>query len=215
MVKKVKKKAAARSAPAGSPAEKLRAMQQGWSDTEARTGGAQFPPGRDQEGFIKEVVIETSKKGALQVHWTIEGTSDGIEGMTDHKWSSMGTPENRQWLRGEMETIDLAWPDTPEQLGESLGPAVGLGIRFDVVNKKSEEYENHNIYYREALEGSNAPAASGTDPTYTKATITALGIAEDEVGLQLIIDVEALNIDPDSYDTWPEVATAIITDLAL
>ena len=199
----------------------LRDMRQGWLDTVAKTGGAQFPPGKAHEGVIKDVIIEPSKKGNLQVHWTLLGTSDEIDGMTDHKWSSMATPENRQWLKGEMETIELSWPDTPEELGEALDPAVGLKIRFDVVNKKSEEYDNHNIYFRECLEGSSGgskPAseegkAASEDPT--KRDVIKMGKDEDEDGLRKLIENEALDIDPDKYVTWVEVADLIIKELDL
>ena len=198
----------------------LRDMRQGWLDTVAKTGGAQFPPGKAHEGIIKDVIIEPSKKGNLQVHWTLLGTSDEIDGMTDHKWSSMATPENRQWLKGEMETIELSWPDTPEELGEALDPAVGLKIRFDVVNKKSEEYDNHNIYFRECLEGSSPSSSKVKELTSssdgpTKRDVIKMGKDDNEEGLQIIIDDEALDIKQDDYTTYGEVADLIIKELDL
>jgi hypothetical protein len=212
MSKKVKHSKRATKKPSGnSVQDQLASMAPGWKETDSRTGAARFPAGRNYEGIIQNVVIETNKKGNLQVHWTIAGTSDELlkgdgSSMLDHKWSNMTTEDNRAWLRGEMESLDLVWPDTPQALGDSLDDAVGAPILFDVVDSKTDEFDNHNIYFRERLEGGGDPAAPETEPdpdAYTEAEIR--NMTEDEI-CELARDND---LDPDNFE-WDELYTKMV-----
>ena len=201
--------------------ELLAEMKQGWKDTEAKSGSAQFPEGRGYEGYIKDVSVELNKKGNLQVHWVIVGTSKGVDGCTDHKWSNMATAENRGWLKGEMLAIGLEWPDSPEDIGEALEPADNKRIRFDVKNTKSDEYENHNIYFREELEGGASEKVAdkeaekevekSTEPTAKE--IKADGREADDGDADALERLTTLatenDLDPDDYATWLELAKEI------
>jgi len=197
----------------GNPVEDaLASMERGWKDTEARTGVTRFPPGRGYTGYVQNVLIETNRRGNLQVHWTIAGeckelTKSNGESMVDHKWSNMSTDDNRAWLRGEMEAIDLTWPDSPRQLGTALDDAVGARILFDVVDTKTDEFDNHNIYFRERLEGEGQ--ADGDDGGDDEDAWT-----EDEIRNMSEEDMDALarqnDIDPDQYETWDEVADLLV-----
>jgi len=199
--------------------ELLAEMKQGWRDTEAKSGSAQFPEGRGYEGYIKDVSVELNKKGNLQVHWVIVGTSKGVDGCTDHKWSNMATAENRGWLKGEMLAIGLEWPDSPEDIGEALEPADGKRIRFDVKNSKTDEYENHNIYFREELEGSEKAAAKeeeAEEPKVSEPTakeIKADGREADDGDEDATERLTALakenDLDPDDFATWVDLAKEI------
>jgi len=199
--------------------ELLAEMKQGWRDTEARSGSAQFPEGRGHEGYIKDVSVELNKKGNLQVHWVIVGTSKGIEDSTDHKWSNMATPENRGWLKGEMEAIGLEWPDNLEEIGEALEPADGKRIRFDVKNSKTDEYENHNIYFREELEGSEKAAAKeeeAEEPKVSEPTAKEIKAdgreaddGDEDATERLTILAKENDLDPDDFATWVGLAKEI------
>jgi len=213
-----KKKSSRRSNGGGGIATKLREMGRGWKDTVARTGGAGFPAGRGQEAVIRSIVIEESQKGNLQVTWTLEGLSEGIEKVKDWKRSMLMTAENREWLRGEMETIGLTWPDSIDDLGDALGEAEGREVSIDVVDRD----EFHNIYFRSALETGNGGDDNGVgedDDQYTKADIKKLGKDADKDDDDAIDELTDLakesKIDPNDYDTWAELADEIIEDLGL
>lgn len=210
-----KKKKSSRRSGGSGVAAKLREMGKGWKNTVARMGGGGFPIGRDQEGIIREITIEESQEGNLMVTWMIEGTSEGIESMKHRKQSMLMNEQNREYLRGEMETIGLTWPDTEDGLGEALGEAEGLAVRLDVLQGKDEFV---NVYFRERLEdgngsGSNAAPEPPADDQYTKAEIKKLGRDEDEATLnELGKEVRLVESD---YDTWLEFADAIIEELGL
>ena len=202
------KRATARQAPSSDPFVTLKEM--GWKDVVPQKGGGGiFPPGRGYEGIIQNATVETdpNSKGHVQVHYVIVGTSDELlkqdgTGMIDHKWSNMRNANNLAWVRGELQTLDLDWPEEPHELPELLGELVNASIRFDVVESRGkDEFRdriNHNIYFRERLD---EPAGAGDG--YTADEINAL--SDDDLE-QLARDND---VDPDMFD-WDELRAHMI-----
>ena len=216
MAKKQKKKAKARrpNSKAGTSSSSDLALRQAdWDASEARSFGAPLPDD-EYEGIIENAVIETSRNGRLQVRWDLLVTTGPCEGRQCRKYSGLETKENMDWLKGDLETLDLQIPEEIENLGDTLEAACGMGIRFQV--RSRDEYTN--VDFIEPLEegqntDSNEDDNEGAAPELSKADIRKLGRAADKDDDDAIQQLEALakdeGLDPDDY-SWAELAQEII-----
>ena len=200
-----------------SVASKLKMLQKKWKAASPRTGGG-LPDG-DFEGVIKSGVIKTCKDGELQAVWEIEVTGpDGFEGRKQSKFAYLGGENSLDWFQGDLATLGIDLPDDPEDLPSVMGETEGLPIAFRVRSKQ----ENTNIYFLGLLEGEEVETTEDTEEAeesneaeLTAKDVKAMGKAEDEEGLQAIIDEYELDIDQDDYAEYTEVADEIISQLEL
>ena len=198
-------------------ASKLKMLQKKWKAASPRTGGG-LPDG-DFEGVIKSGVIKTCKDGELQAVWEIEVIGpDGFEGRKQSKFAYLGGESSLDWFQGDLATLGIDLPDDSEDLPSVMGETEGLPIAFRVRSKQ----ENTNIYFLGLLEGEEVEATEDAEETEKSAEeettakdVKAMGKAEDEDGLQEIIDEYDLDIDQDDYAEYTEVADEIISQLEL
>ena len=203
-----------------SVAAKLKALQKKWKSATPKTGGG-LSDG-DYEGVIKSGVIKSCKDGELQCVWEIEVTApEGFEGRKQNKFVYLGGENSLEWFKGDLMALGIDPPDDMDDVPDAVGQSEGLAVAFRVRTKQ----ENTNVYFIGLLEGEGTDATDTKDKdkeaeeneaeTLTAKEVKALGRAEDETGLQAIIDDCKLGIDQDEYATYPEVADLIIEQLEL
>jgi hypothetical protein len=196
---------------------KLKALQKKWKAAAPRTGGG-LPDG-DYEGVIKSGVIKACQNGELQAAWEIEVTGpDGFEGRKQNKFAYLGGENSLDWFKGDLATLGIDLPDSMEDIPSVMGETEGLAVAFRIRSKQ----ENTNVYFLGLLEGeevgddgSKDTEDEGGEDELTADDVTALGEADDEEGLQTIIDDYELDIDQDDYAEYTEVAELIIEELEL
>ena len=205
-----------------SVAAKLKALQKTWKSATPRTGGG-LPDG-DYEGVIKTAIVGLSKSESkrLQCVWTIEATApEGFEGRKQTKIAGLETEDNLCWFQGDLAVLGVDPPADAEDIAGAAGQTEGLAVAFRVRTKQ----EFTNVDFIGLLEGEDTDATDTKDKdkeaeedeveTLTAKEVKALGKADDEAGLQAIIDDYELDIDQDEYETYPEVADLIIEQLEL
>ena len=202
--------------------QKLKALQKDWKNTEARTGYEDLPNG-DYEGVIKNAVLGLTKdenNPKLMATYTLEVTEGDFAGRTQYKRQMVETADNIAYAKGDLDAIDVDAPDNIADLGETFEQeVVGLAILFSVVHNK----EFVNVYFRERLEevSKNSEPKDGSgnsgDDDLTADDVRSYLDEEDEGEsiLTEIIKDNDLDIDPDDYATWSEVADLIIDQLEL
>ena len=206
-----------------SVVSKLRALQKTWKSATPRTGGG-LPDG-DYEGVIKTAIVGLSKSESkrLQCVWTIETTApEGFEGRKQTKIAGLETEDNLCWFQGDLAVLGVDPPDDVEDIADAAGQTEGLAVAFRVRTKQ----EFTNVDFIGLLEDGDTDV-KGTKgkgeeteednkaEALTAKEVKALGRADDEAGLQAIIDDYELDIDQDEYETYPEVADLIIEALEL
>ena len=202
-----------------SVASKLRALKKKWKAATPRTGGG-LPDG-DYEGVIKTAVVGISKSEAkrLQCVWTLEATSEGFEGRKQIKIAGLETEDNLCWFQGDLAVLGIDPPDDVDDMPDVVGQTEGLPIAFRVRTK--QEFTNVDFIgllegeVVEQAENSDSEVEEGDNEYVTADDVAALGEAEDEAGLQTVIDEYELDINQDDYETYAEVAELIVEQLEL
>lgn len=201
--------------------QKLKALQKDWKNTEARTGYEDLPGG-DYEGVIKNAVLGLSKNDNLMATYTLEVAEGDFKGRTQYKRQMVETADNIAYAKGDLEAIGVDAPDDIADLGDTFEQeVVGLPILFTVSHNK----EFVNVYFRERLEGvekaepdtDSDDGDNGDDEGLTADDVRSYLDEDDEgesVFAELIRDND-LDINPDEYATWSEVADLIIDQLEL
>ena len=203
-----------------SVAAKLKALQKKWKSATPRTGGG-LSDG-DYEGVIKSAVIKMCKDGELQCVWELEVTApDGFEGRKQNKSAYLGGENSFDWFKGDLLNLGIDPPDDADDIANAVGQTEGLAVAFRVKNRQ----ENTNVYFIGLLEDGDTDVKDtkskdekGEEDNKDELTakeVKALGKADDEAGLQAIINDYELDIDQDEYETYPEVADLIIEALEL
>ena len=200
--------------------QKLKALQKDWKSTEARTGYEDLPGG-DYEGVIKNAVLGLSRNDNLMATYTLEVAEGDFKGRTQYKRQMMETADNIAYGKGDLEAIGVDAPDNIADLGDTFEQEViGLAVLFSVVHNN----EFVNVYFRERLESPDKAedAKDTTDEDEDEDALTADDVrsyldedVEGESILTRIIKDNDLDIDPDDYATWSEVADLIIDQLKL
>ena len=200
-----------------SVASKLRALKGAWKKATPRTGGG-LPDG-EYEGIIKTAVVGISKSEAkrLQCVWSLEVTApEGFEGRKQIKIAGLETEDNLCWFQGDLAVLGIDPPDDVDDIAGAAGQTEGLPIAFKVRSKD----EFTNVDFIGLLEGVEAEKPEAEEAVEDEEELTAevvadMGDANDEDGLQAIIDEYKIDIDQDAYATYPEVAALIIEALEL
>ena len=202
-----------------SVASKLKMLKKKWKSATPRTGGG-LPDG-EYEGVIRTAVIgiSISDSQRLQCVWTLEATGpEGFEGRKQTKNAGLETEDNLCWFMGDLAVLGIDPPDDPDDIGDTVGLTEGLPIAFRVRTKQ----EFTNVDFIGLLEGVEVEQPEESDKTdesgedeLTAEIVTAMGEADDEAGLQAIINDYDLDIVQDDYVTYPEVATHVIEALEL
>jgi len=203
-----------------SVASKLRALKKSWGSAAPRTGGG-LPDG-EYEGVIKAAIVGISKSEAqrLQCVWSLEVTApEDFKGRKQTKIAGLETEDNLSWFQGDLSILGIDPPDDENDIPAAVGETEGLPIAFKVRSNK----EFTNVDFIGLLEGVEAEQPEDENEKLNKdgkqeltaEDVMAMGEAEDEAGLQVIIDDYALDIKQDDYATFSEVAVLIIEALAL
>lgn len=195
---------------------KLRTLRKAWKNAATRTGVGLS--NGDYEGVIESGVIQMCKNGELQCLWRINVTAPkGFEGRKQTKSAYLASESNLEWFKGDLDVLGIDVPEDVDDMPNAVGETEGLPIAFKVVNKD----ENTNVYFVGVLEGVETEQPDkdeedeAVDEDLAAKTVKALGKAEDEDGLQEIIDEYGLDINQDEYETYTEVADLIIEELEL
>lgn len=201
-----------------SVVSKLRALKKAWKGAAPRTGGG-LPDG-EYEGVIKTATVGLAKSESkrLQCVWSLEATApEGFVGRKQSKTAGLESEDNLCWFQGDLAVLGVDPPDDVDDIPDAVGQTEGLPVAFRVRTNK----EFTNVDFIGLLEGVEVKDTDGKDDIggddddLTAEIVTALGEDEDEDGLQAIIDEYELEIDQDEYETYPEVAAAIIEGLEL
>jgi len=200
-----------------SVASKLRALKSTWKKAAPRTGGG-LPDG-EYEGVIKSAVVGLSKSDSkrLQCTWTMEVTApEGFESRKQIKIAGLETEDNLCWFQGDLAVLGVDPPDDVDNIAEAVGQTEGLPIAFKVRTKQ----EFTNVDFIGLLEGVEVEqpeekVEESNEEELTADEVTAMGEADDESGLQEIINDYDLGINQDEYETYPEVAVLVIEALEL
>ena len=200
-----------------SVASKLKALKSTWKKAAPRTGGG-LPDG-EYEGVIKSAVVGLSKSDSkrLQCTWTMEVTApEGFESRKQIKIAGLETEDNLCWFQGDLAVLGVDPPNDVDNIAEAVGQTEGLPIAFKVRTKQ----EFTNVDFIGLLEGVEVEqpeekVEESNEEELTADEVTAMGEADDESGLQEIINDYDLGINQDEYETYPEVAVLVIEALEL
>jgi hypothetical protein len=200
--------------------QKLKALQKDWKNTEARTGYEDLQNG-NYEGVIKNAVLGLAKNDNLMATYTLEVTEGDFKGRTQYKRQMVETANNIAYAKGDLDAIGVDVPDDIADLGDTFEQeVVGLPILFSVVHNN----EFVNVYFKERLEGASEEGESSDDngddgdgDALTADDVRSYLDEEDEGEsiFKEIIKDNNLEIDPDDYAAWSEVADLIIDQLSL
>ena len=177
-------------------------------------------PDGEYEGVIKSAVVGLSKSEAkrLQCIWTMEVTApEGFESRKQMKIAGLETEDNLCWFQGDLAVLGIDPPDDANDIADAVGQTEGLPIAFRVRTKQ----EFTNVDFIGLLEGEAVETPDDSKPEesneeeLTAEVVADMGDADDEDGLQVIIDEYDLGINQDDYETYAEVAVLIIEALEL
>lgn len=205
--------------------EQLRETAKLYAKTAAKQGSEPIPPGTGYQGIIGSCTIGMSKNEKnprLQVTWPITITEPKEhEGKEHYDFSGLQSENNIAYFKGRLEKIDVAVPDDIADIADALDECEGLEVLFDVV--KNDEFTN--TYFRSRVADAKDSKKSGKadkkeeSAEYNKKELKALGKNADDEDDSAIEELEeaakANDLDPDDYDTWLELAEAIIEELEL
>ena len=172
------------------------------------------------DGHIKagSALLEEKENGGKRVTMFLVVDSGDFKDREQRKRDDLTSEFGVNLFLGDLEAMELAVPTTTREFADVLAETDNLKVKF-WVGKPSDEYPP-KVRINELLEGSSKSETKDESPepasdTPTKKEIRQLGKDEDEEGLQKIIDDEALDIDQDTFDTYPEVSKKIIEELDL
>lgn len=219
MVKKAKKKKKKRPMTRGRGSGTSE-VDQMFRDGVPSTGFSNLPPGT-YEGYVKPgtALIEVKDSGGHRCQITLVVTSP--EEFAGNKETDpreqvarydLTTQVGVDILLGELETMELGQPDTLEEAGKMLAESDNIPVEFWVGVPKDEFPPKVRINARLEEDLTDEKAAKGgesKEPEYTKAEIKKM--SDDE--LDDLAKEEGL--DPDDYETYPELAKALIEELGL
>ncbi len=141
---------------------RLAELRKAWRSAEPRIFGTPLPDG-EYCGKIVGFVVGQSKKGRLQLEWTLKVTSGKKKGREVRRYSGLETQENLEFLQGDLKTLELTIPDNPDDLPDLADEAIGLGVRFQVRTSVSDETKFTNIDFIERLDKSDAGGDEDAD----------------------------------------------------
>lgn len=200
--------------------EKIKALKKVWKNTKAKEPYEDLPNG-DFEGIIKNAVQTLAKEtNNLMAVYTLEVTApEDFKGRLQYKRQMLETEDNVSYAKGDLKAINVVVDDIDE-LGDTFEQeVVGLPILFSVVHNK----EFVNVYFRERLEGEkqesepDKDADNGDEEALTADDVRGY-LDEDDEGESIFAEIikdNELDINPDEYATWSEVADLIIDQLDL
>lgn len=178
-------------------------------------GFVHLPEG-DYEGRIKagSAVIETKDNGGHRMTLTLQTTSPSkYVNREERYYCDLSTQVGVNIFLGLLETLQLGKPTSLAEAAELLAQTDDLLVKFHVAAAK-DDYPP-KVYINERLEEGEGNVGEEENTGITADDIQTMGANEDEEGLRGIIDENALDVNPDEYDTWAEVADAIVAELGL
>lgn len=202
--KKVRKPAGRRNL-----ASRLADMQADWAKGEPRTVGAPIPDDNYPMRIASAVVEEAKSSGRLQVNWglvVIEGDYASEERVL-HKYSGMTTPENLDFLQGDIQTLELDIPPDLSDIGDTLGDAIDLEVEVNVNTRQG--FTNYNFVELLQASGSDEPeevAESASSEYPEDAVIRKMSREELE---QLTTDWD-IGVNPKKFKTVEALRKAVL-----
>lgn len=159
-------------------ATRLAEMQEAWEKGEPRTTGAPIPDDNYSMRIDSAVVESAKSSGRMQVNWglIVKEGDFADEDRVLHKYAGMETPQNLDFLQGDLQTLELDIPPQLGDIGDTIQDSIGLSVEVSVVTR--EGFTNFNFV--ELLQGEGEEGESsetieesdvGADEYPTKAVI--------------------------------------------
>jgi len=218
--KKTSRKKTSGKTRKGDLTSTLSKLQKNWKKTKPRQAGVPVPDGQ-YPARIESVVIEESKSSKrMQVNWGLKIVEGDYENREVHKFSGLETEDNLAFLQGDLETLELAIPDSINDLGEVLTEAAGLLLEINV--RTSNEFTN--IDFIELLEDEGEEAEEEEEEEeeeeseeeeeeeeeeLTKAQVRKM----DRDELVDAIDDYDLDVEPDDFKSLSALRRAVTAEL--
>lgn len=147
--KKTSKKSSKKSKKSGKKSGKgkkkdltatLKAAGKLWKKAKPRKVGAPVPDDLYSARIESAVMEESKASGRAQVHWCLEIVDGDYQGRKLHTFSGLESEDNLAFLKGDIETLELAIPDSIDDIGEALEESVGLLLEINV--RTRDEFTN-------------------------------------------------------------------------
>ena len=130
----------------GKGAAKLAAMSKEWKKAQPKEGFEQLPDGQYSAKILK-AYIDESKSGRLQAVFELKICGGENSGKEVKKFAGLDTPENLEWLKGDLVKIDVEPPADITDLPATLDSLTGSFISMTVKTKG----EFANYYFNGAI----------------------------------------------------------------
>jgi len=213
MAKKMKKKKATSRRSSGGTSS----IDQMFAAGEPAEGFFNLPGNKVYDGFIKpeSAIIELKVRGGDDYRARYTAVVTSPEEFKDKEQVArfdLSTQIGVNIFLGELETLELGKPGSLREAAEMLPEMDNVPIRFWVSEPRDENPPKVRI--NERLEEGNRGKDEDEDEEeeeveYTKKQIKAMSDKElDELA-------DECGLDPDDYETYPELAEALIEELEL
>jgi len=196
-----------------------------FANSEVQERQSHLPDGTYQ-GFVvpgsAKMEERTSKAG--NTSWNVSMQLKVLNGdyVNRTQWyrQNLGTEVGVNIFVTDLVNMGFEKPSSKREAAECLAETDNVKVSF-WVNHKDDGYAP-TVRINELLEDDDVEGATkesdgaveGND-VISREDVLALGNAEDEAGLQEIIDEYGLDINQDDYETYGEVATEIVGQLKL
>ncbi|KKL89709.1 hypothetical protein LCGC14_1911940, partial [marine sediment metagenome] len=153
---KKKKKASSRPSGKSNLMDKLKALKASWKGASPRQSGSPVPDDDYGMEMVSAIISESKSSGRLQVVFTLKVLEGDYEGKEIKKYAGMDTPDNLDYLQGDLQALELEIPDDIDDLGPVLEEAAGLQV--DVTVRTNDSFVNldFNELLTESAEGEEA-----------------------------------------------------------
>jgi len=184
------------------------------------------------DGYVKagSWLIEAKESGGHRSLCTLVVTSpEEFKNRVQVKRDDLSTQVGVNIFLGELEALELGQPKSLRECSEILADTDNLRVRFWVGEPRdenppkvrfnerleeangAEEDEDVDEDAEEETEEKSKKKGKSKKNEYTKKEIRSM----DEDELTELIENEGLDIDPDDFDSWDDVADAVIKELGL
>lgn len=127
-------------AKANAANAELAKMQAAWKKAQPKEGFENIPDGA-YNAKIEKAFIGKSKAGRLQATFEMKIAGGELSGKTFNRFAGIDTPENLEWLKGDLVKLDVEPPDDITDLPAILDGLAGTYVSVQV--KTKGEYANY------------------------------------------------------------------------
>lgn len=158
----------------------LKSLESAWSEAEAKAVEFSTIPDGTYKGYLRSSVVELSKGGNLQVHWTLQVADGEYKNRKVHKFDRLESEDNLGWLKGTMTTLGMKIPTKLTNLPKALNMFFeenGDSVLIDFTVRTKDEFTN--VYINGKTD--STPTGKNEDDNFEDDINTEASSSEDDI----------------------------------